>query len=49
MASHLSQAVGIPVADNLGVYLGIPLLYKPVSKWTFVFLVDKVKKKFLEG
>lgn len=45
IASYLSHVISIPIANEFGVYLGMSLLYKPVSKQTFGLLVDLVKKE----
>lgn len=41
----LSRISGIAFTDDLGKYLGIPLLHKRISKQHFVELVEKVQKK----
>lgn len=35
----------IPVTDNLGKYLGIPILHKRVNRDTFRYILDKMNKK----
>lgn len=41
----ISTTFGIPITQVLGVYLGMPLLHKPVTIRVYGFLVDKVDKK----
>ncbi|KAK9028385.1 hypothetical protein V6N11_068191 [Hibiscus sabdariffa] len=43
--SNLAQILGFEVANDLGKYLGAPLLHKPVTKNTFAYLLDKMKAK----
>ncbi|XP_019167697.1 PREDICTED: uncharacterized protein LOC109163410 [Ipomoea nil] len=41
----LKNLTGISVSDNLGTYLGIPILHKRVSKHTFGYILDGMKRK----
>lgn len=41
----LSSACGIPLTDDLGVYLGVPIIHKRASKELYVRLVDKVRNR----
>jgi len=42
---NISTEVGIPVADDLGKYLGVPTLSRKVSKTTFQHVIDRVDKR----
>lgn len=42
---RVGEAAGIPVTENLGRYLGIPVLQKRVTKHTFRYILDGMKKK----
>ncbi|KAL7263961.1 hypothetical protein ACSBR1_002000 [Camellia fascicularis] len=39
---HLSMEGGIPIALNLGKYLGVPILHNRVSKTTYNHILDRV-------
>lgn len=39
--------MGIPITHNNGKYLGIPMVHHRVSKASYSFLIDKVRKKLL--
>lgn len=41
----LSSACGIPLADDLGLYLGVPIVHKRASKELYGRLVDKVRNR----
>lgn len=43
LANALSSNFDIPITDDLGRYLGVPLLYKRVNKGTFTHVVNKVR------
>lgn len=45
LVSQLSAKLGIERTSNLGMYLGVPLLYSRMTKDNFKFLVDKVRKR----
>lgn len=45
LARCISQQVEIPLTQDLGVYLGMPLLHGRATKRTYGFLVDKVRKR----
>lgn len=45
-AAKISGALGIPIADDLGKYLGVPTLPKRVTESTFQYVVDRVDKRF---
>lgn len=45
LASSLSQALGVNITNDLGKYLGVPMLHQRVSKHPFSFILDKLKKK----
>lgn len=42
---RIGEITGITVKDTLGNYLGIPILQKRVSKHTFGYILDKMKRK----
>lgn len=41
----IAESMGIPLSPHLGSYLGIPLINKRVSKNTFNFVIDKMRRK----
>lgn len=41
---QLSTELGFQWVDDLGKYLGVPLLHKRTSKQTFQFVLDKVNQ-----
>ncbi|XP_031120505.1 uncharacterized protein LOC116023644 [Ipomoea triloba] len=41
----IAERMNIPISDNLGSYLGIPMLQKRVSKHTFTTVLDKMRRK----
>lgn len=41
----IGDKLNIPLAPNLGCYLGIPMLQKHVSKDTFMTIIDKTRRK----
>lgn len=43
IANALSSNFDIPITDDLGRYLGVPLLYKRMNKGTFTHVVNKVR------
>ncbi|KAI5349115.1 hypothetical protein L3X38_002002 [Prunus dulcis] len=45
LAREMSGICGSPLTDNLGRYLGMPLLHSRVTKGTFMGIVDKVHKR----
>lgn len=45
MGIWLSATFEIPITYNLGMYLGLPLLYRRVGKDTYHYHVDKVRWK----
>lgn len=44
-SSVLSQALGISAAKDLGKYLGGPMLHQRMSKYSFSFILDRMKRK----
>lgn len=44
-ADSLSRSLGVPTTHALGKYLGFPVIHHRVSKQSYEFLVDKVRKK----
>lgn len=45
VAANLSSVLGINRPDDLGVYLGAPLLHQRASKHSSSFIIEKMKKK----
>ncbi|KAK9911811.1 hypothetical protein M0R45_035700 [Rubus argutus] len=43
LAKEISAICGSPLTDDLGKYLGMPLVYSRVSKNTYAELIDKVQ------
>lgn len=43
--NELSGSLGVVVTDDLGKYLGVPLLHKRVNKDTYSYIVEKVSSK----
>lgn len=43
--NSINAICGSPVSDNLGDYLGMPLIQSRVTKSTYAGIVDKVQKK----
>lgn len=41
----LSQALGVQTTDDLGRYLGAPMLHQRVSAQSYRFVLDKMQKK----
>ncbi|XVF17280.1 hypothetical protein REPUB_Repub10bG0106100 [Reevesia pubescens] len=48
LARSLSSRCDIPLTDNLGTYLGVPIIHKSVSRETYAPVVDKVLKKLAD-
>ncbi|OMO87284.1 reverse transcriptase [Corchorus capsularis] len=44
-ATVLSRLCGIPLAQELGTYLGVPIIHGKVSKATYQHVVDKVLRR----
>lgn len=44
-AENLSQALGIQLTEDLGRYLGVPMIYQWVSVSSYKFVLDKMRKK----
>ena len=44
-AAIINESLRIPMADELGKYLGVPTLSKRVTKSTFQYIVDRVDKQ----
>ncbi|KAJ9186725.1 hypothetical protein P3X46_002268 [Hevea brasiliensis] len=42
---NLCNVLGVRETDDLGRYLGVPLLHSRVTKATYQYIVDKVRKK----
>lgn len=42
---RIGEVADIPVTENLGRYLGIPVLHKRVTRDTFRYILDGMKKK----
>lgn len=45
MKKQIGDLAGIPITDNLGRYLGIPILHERVSKSTFSYTLENMKCK----
>ncbi|GLT70676.1 hypothetical protein SLA2020_427380 [Shorea laevis] len=45
VAASLSNACGIPLTRDLGVYLGVPILHGRQSKTTYKYLLEKIQVK----
>lgn len=43
--NQIVQIFGFQEVQNLGKYLGVPLLHERVTKYTLSFVVDKVRRK----
>lgn len=43
--SRICQLSGFQITDDLGKYLGIPILYKKVNRRSFQFVIDKVDQR----
>jgi hypothetical protein len=41
----LSHALGVHVTQDLGMYLGAPMIHQRISKQSFAYLLDKMRKK----
>lgn len=41
----LNSKMGIPLTNELGSYVGLPLIHKKISINHFKFVIDKVHKK----
>lgn len=44
---QISQALGIAKTEDIGIYLGAPMIHQRSSKHTFNFILDKMKKKLV--
>lgn len=42
---RIGDVAGIPMTENLGWYLGIPILHERVNKSTFSYILEKMKRK----
>ena len=45
LASGIGNALGFSIINNLGRYLGMPLLHDRVSKKTYQNIIDKVDQR----
>lgn len=45
LSKSISKALGFTITNNLGWYLGMPLLHSRVTKNTYQDIVDKVEKR----
>lgn len=43
--NFLSSSCGIPLTDDLGVYLGLPIVHKRASRELYARIVDKVRSR----
>lgn len=44
-AANLSQALGVQLTEDLGRYLGVPMILQRVSVSSYKFVLDKMRKK----
>jgi hypothetical protein len=44
-AQMLSQGLGIEQTNDLGMYLGAPMLHQRTSRNSYTFILDKMRKK----
>ena len=44
-ATFLSKKCGVTLTDDLGKYLGVPILHKRHSKEHFKFIIEKIQNK----
>lgn len=44
---RLSGSLGVNSTENLGKYLGVPLLHSRVTKQTYQFLIDRIQQKLV--
>lgn len=44
-ARRLGKLTGIPITKDFGMYLGVPVLHSRVTRRTYSYLVEKVKRK----
>ena len=45
LASGIGNALGFSIINNLGRYLGMPLLHDRVSKKTYQSIIDKIDQR----
>ncbi|CAL9001792.1 unnamed protein product [Prunus brigantina] len=45
LAQNIASISGSPLSDNLGKYLGVPLIHTRVNKDTYQEIIDKVQKR----
>lgn len=45
LANSLSQEIEIQATQDLGIYLGAPMLHQRISKNSFQFLIDRMRAK----
>lgn len=45
LRNHLSHMAGFQVTDDLGKYLGVPIIHERVSRRSFQFIMEKVNKR----
>ncbi|XP_031120628.1 uncharacterized protein LOC116023758 [Ipomoea triloba] len=45
LRNRIKDILNIPIAANMGHYLGMPILQRRVSRHTFSYVVDKMRKK----
>lgn len=43
--NHIGQVSGFQITNDLGKYLGVPILHEKVNKRAFQFILDKVDKR----
>lgn len=45
LKNHLCNILGFQVTDDLGKYLGVPIIHDRVSRRSFQFIMEKVDKR----
>ena len=48
-AEMLGHLLGMKVIDNLGRYLGVPLIHGRITKETYKYIVEKMGKRLKDG
>lgn len=43
--TQISDALGFQRTDDLGKYLGVPLIHKKVTRHTFIYVIDKATQR----
>lgn len=48
LANQLSSISGIPITDNLGTYLGLPIIHGRVLRESYSHMIDKILKRLAD-